>query len=501
MTNPVTLSSLVGRGVPARHARGADVLVSDVFRDSRAVTKGSLFVAVRGESGDGTEYVNDAIARGAVAVMVPHELDVDVPQLVTDDPAFALGRAAELVHGEPTHALVCIGITGTNGKTTTTTLVEQALRTLGASPAVIGTGAFRFGDDEIPSVFTTPFGDDVARFARRVRERGATHLLMEVSSHGLDQRRVHAVHFQIVGFTNLSQDHLDYHPTMAAYAEAKGKLFTEFSPAFAVLNQDDPFAVTLAGVAKGRIVRCAKSLGVEVGVRAYETDARGIRAHVVTAEGEGVLESSLVGTHNLENLLIALGCLLSAGISLGDALRGLGAAPGAPGRLERVAHPGDVVVAVDYAHTPDAIAKVLVALRPATRGRLFIVFGCGGDRDRAKRPKMAEVAIAGADVVIVTSDNPRTEAPDAIIADILRGLDPALRIPVPALGDATRGFAVEPDRRAAIAATLRAARAGDTVLLAGKGHETYQIIGHDRHPFDDRVEARRVIDAIEGEQA
>lgn len=498
MTHGLTLDELLQAGVPARRVRGENVRVRDVFRDSRNVTEGSLFVCVPGDSGDGTSYVQDALAHGAVAVIAPHDLDVPVPVLVTEDPAYALGRAAELVHGEPTKQLFCIGVTGTNGKTTTTALLEQALTTLGFRPAVIGTGAYRFAGTEEPSLFTTPFGDDIARFARRALAGGATHLLMEVSSHGLDQRRAHAVSFDVGAFTNLSQDHLDYHSDMDAYAEAKKKLFTELRPDTAVLQWDDAYARTLAGVVTGKLVRCAKSPGVEVAARSFVTAAEGIRAEIVTEQGEGVLESPLVGVHNLENLLVALSCLLAAGIPLPDALRGLRGAAGAPGRLERVADPRGVVVAVDYAHTPDAIARVLAALRPATTGRLFIVFGCGGDRDREKRPKMAAAARDGADLVIVTSDNPRTESPAQIIGDILPGLEDSPRVDLRAFPAATRGHMVEPDRRSAIAVALTAAQAGDTVLLAGKGHETYQILGHVRHPFDDRVEAARVIASLVG---
>jgi UDP-N-acetylmuramoyl-L-alanyl-D-glutamate--2,6-diaminopimelate ligase len=335
-----------------------------------------------------------------------------------------------------------------------------------------------------------------------VLDAGATHLVMEVSSHGLSLHRVDAVRFRVAAFTNLTQDHLDFHGDLESYGDAKARLFLELGPATSVINVDDPFGAQLAGRVRGSIVRCSMREGgiADVRARTWASTRDGIRAELETLAGDAVLESPLVGAHNVENLLVAVGCGLALGYPLEAIVAGLRRAKGAPGRLERVPDPRDVAVLVDYAHTPDALARALAALRPITPGRLIALFGCGGDRDRQKRPKMGEAAGRGADVCVVTSDNPRTEAPGAIIDEILPGVAAADQpvIAVTELVSAARGHVVLEDRAEAIRAAIASARPGDTVLIAGKGHEDYQIVGREKRAFDDREHARAAIAASAG---
>ncbi len=482
----LALGALVERGI-ARSLRGdGSTLVRDVRHDSRQVVPGDLFVAIPGEKLDGARFVADAIARGAAAVAAEADLDVAVPTLRVDDARRALALAAHAVHGDPTARLTSIGVTGTNGKTTTTWIVDEALRARGARPALVGTVETRGPGFSAPSAFTTPEADDLARFADRMVQAGATHFVMEVSSHALALFRADGIRFEVAAFTNLTQDHLDFHGTMDAYRQAKERLFVALRPRNAVINVDDPAGAAIAArIDRGvtRVLTVGRT-SPDAGLRVTEwTMSRaGLRASIAQ-EGQPpmALTSPMVGAHNLDNLLLAAGILRAIGASAREIEAALSEVRGAPGRLERVDDPRDVAVFVDYAHTPDAVAKALDALRPITPGRLFVVFGCGGDRDRAKRPLMGEAAARRADVCIVTSDNPRTEDPRSIVDMIL-----------PGVGSAKESL-VEVDRRAAIGLALSRARAGDTVLIAGKGHEDYQILGTTKIHFDDREEARAAI--------
>jgi UDP-N-acetylmuramoyl-L-alanyl-D-glutamate--2,6-diaminopimelate ligase len=483
----------------------ATVVVSSVHHDSRVVDAGALFVAVPGGTVDGARFAEGAVGRGAVAVVAERRLDLDVPQLVVDDARRALALVSELVYRRPTRELAVVGITGTNGKTTTAYMVEGALTKLGAAPAMMGTVAWRGPGFSEPAIHTTPEADDAARFARRAVDTGATHLVMEVSSHALAMHRVDGVTFEVAAFTNLTQDHLDYHGDFHAYGEAKARLFVELAPRAAVVNIDDDFGARLATRLRGSrvLLRCSTHAAAtaELRVTRRAIDRHGIRATVSTPEGEVALESPLVGAHNLENLLVALGIGMALGHPPGDVSQALKTAAGAPGRLERVDDPRDVAVFVDYAHTPDALTRALAALRPTTPGRLLVVFGCGGDRDRGKRPLMGAAAARGADLCIVTSDNPRTEDPRAIIDAIVPGVAGGgkAEVGVDALPKAPSGWVAVVDRALAIATAVQAARAGDTLLIAGKGHEDYQIVGTEKRGFDDRVVAREAIAAVGGE--
>jgi UDP-N-acetylmuramoyl-L-alanyl-D-glutamate--2,6-diaminopimelate ligase len=414
-----------------------------------------------------------------------------VPVVFVDDPAIALGYAASAVYGHPSFSLEVVGITGTNGKTTTAHLTRAAVDGALGAPfcGVLGTVGHRYGDWSAPAEHTTPEADDIARAMAAMRRKGATHVAMEVSSHALDLGRVRAVHVRVAALTNLTQDHLDFHGSMKAYGEAKARLFTELGPGAAVLNVDDPFGRELAARVKAPLVRVSArpDAGGEADVapREVRVDARGIRATVRTPAGDAVLDSRLVGAHNLDNLLLALGIAHALELDVARAAEALSREPAAPGRFERCDGPGDdLTVLVDYAHTPDALARALDAVRAACAGRVWCVFGCGGDRDPTKRGPMGEAVARRADVAIVTSDNPRTEEPGAIAGAVASGVRAAGVDPV-----------VELDRRRAIDMAVRSASPGDAVLIAGKGHEDYQILGMVKHPFDDRVEARRALAA------
>ncbi len=493
--------------VPGSRVHGdAEVRVSGVSSDSRSVEVGDLFAAISGGTHDATEFAPGALARGARAALASRPLvEIDAPTLVVDDVRAALGPISQRAYGEPTRALRTIGITGTNGKTTVSYLLESVLADAGLAPALLGTVALRGPAGEQPAQLTTPEADAIARFAHVQREAGARSLVMEVSSHALDQGRVRGMQFEVAAFTNLTQDHLDYHGTMEAYGAAKVRLFTEYAPQHGVIMIDQPFGRALAERVRAaggvRVLTCSadpSGSGADFQVRAYASLRTGIEARIATPQGELALASPLFGAHNLENLLVVLGCAHALGLDLAQAAQSLRSAAGAPGRLERVEHPGDVLVLVDYAHTPDALERALRALRPLTRGRLFAVCGCGGDRDRTKRDPMGEAAARGADLAVLTSDNPRTEDPDAILAEMEPGARRvSARLDVSALATAARGYAVVVDRRQAIQLALSAACPGDSVLLAGKGHETYQIVGKIKHDFDDRLEAARAIAGLE----
>jgi len=469
----------------ARVVGDGRVRLRGVRQDSRKVEPGELFVARQGGKSSGAAHALDAADKGAVAIMWQRGEPLPatrLPLLEVTNVKRALALAAEAVYGFPSRSVDVVGVTGTNGKTTTTFLVEQGLVGAGLVPARLGTLGFEMGGLGLGDTLTTPEADDIARCLLEVKRRGGTHLVMEVSSIAVVQERVSGLRFRAAAFTNLTQDHLDFHRSMDAYAEAKAELFTRLSPAASVIHVGDAFGQQLARRVRSGLLTVARH-GAQVSVRESQLSARGIRATVVTPRGECELQSPLVGEHNLENLLVALGVLLALGNAPRVAAQALSQAPQVPGRLERCdGSDDDVLVVVDYAHTPDALARVLAAVRALGAGRLSCVFGCGGDRDPNKRAPMGEAVGRGADYAYVTSDNPRGEAPQAIIDAILPGLNAA-----------SAAYEVEPDRARAIQNAILAARPGDVVLIAGKGHEDYQIVGDEKRHFDDREEARRAL--------
>ncbi len=450
------------------------VPVSGVTADSRAVRPGWIYVAVRGSAVDGHRFVPEAVRAGAAAVVVEEPSGGAVPEVVVRDGRRAAQLLGRAWFGDPGSRLTLIGITGTNGKTTTTALVRHLLNAGGTTGSIGTLGAFDGRGDPIPSIagnLTTPGPIDLQETLAALVDRGATQAAMEASSHSLAQGRLDGLAFAAGVFTNLTRDHLDYHGTMEAYREAKLLLRTLLRPdGVEVLNADDPAWDLPPGPV--RRVRFGLASGADLRATGISLAATGTRFRMEGRFGTAEVALPLLGAFNVSNALAAGACALELGVSLAGVVERLVAAPQVPGRMERIADRPCVVLR-DYAHTPDALARALETLRPLTAGRLIVVFGCGGDRDRGKRPEMGRIAAEVADVAIVTSDNPRTEDPERILADVAAGM-----------GEGPHRMRV--DRREAIAEALSEARADDTVLLAGKGHETYQVIGTEKLPFDER---------------
>ncbi|MHB8741769.1 MAG: UDP-N-acetylmuramoyl-L-alanyl-D-glutamate--2,6-diaminopimelate ligase [Sulfuricaulis sp.] len=466
-------------GIASREVRGLQV-------DSRRVQPGDLFLAAPGVVTDGRDFIGDAVASGAVAVV--YEAGDGYVLRSLPVPAFSvvnlrqkIGVIADRFYGTPSRRLIVIGITGTNGKTTCTQLLAQALDRSPKRCAVIGTLGYGFPGALSASIHTTPDAVTLHRQMADFLDQDAGYVSMEVSSHALEQGRVNSVAFNVAVFTNLTRDHLDYHGDMTAYGLAKAGLFAMQGLKYAVINYDDAFGRKLiAGV--GAPIKTL-SYGIESGdVRAREvrTLPTGLSLYITTPYGETELCSPLIGRFNAYNLLAVLATLLALGVRLEEAVARLTKAQAPAGRVERFGGATDApLVVVDYAHTPDALEKILQALREHARGKLWCVFGCGGDRDRGKRPIMGEVAERLADVVVVTDDNPRHESGDAIIAEILAGMNTVPQ--------------VIRDRRAAIAAAIRGSSEGDIVLIAGKGHEDYQQVGDERIPYSDREVIQKIL--------
>ena len=502
------LSSLLRAVTPhapvSEAAVSSDPQISAICYRSQAVTPGGLFVAIAGAHADGHAYIGDAVARGAAAVVAERPAAVPVPVVLVPDSRRALAALAACFHGLPSERLVVVGITGTNGKTTTAYLLERILQQAGFSVGVIGTIAYRFGGQVRKAPVTTPESLDLQALLAEMVRSGVTHVVMEVSSHAIAMQRIAGCWLDVGVFTNLSQDHLDFHGDMQSYWEVKKTLFTRHlnsgpkrDRAVAVINADDPRGAALLRELNGQGLSVGSAAVNRVHPRGIVHGPAGLRGEVLTPEGAIPFTSRLVGRHNLENILCAVGAAVALGIP-GDRIRaGIEALDSVPGRLEPVTDPAGRFLYVDYAHTPAALENVLQCLQPLTRGRLICVFGCGGDRDPGKRPQMGEIAARMSDLTIVTSDNPRTEDPKRIIDQVLTGIRRAdLQAYSPeelAGGFGPRGYAVEPDRRRAIRLAVGAARRGDTILIAGKGHETYQLLGARSIDFDDRAEARRAL--------
>ena len=474
--------------------------ITDLLYDSRQVAPGGGFFALPGGTVDGHRFIADAASRGAVAVFCERDLPLPagVAGVLVPDGRRAMAKAAASFFGDPTAAMTVVGVTGTNGKTTVTYLVEAILRAAGRRPAVIGTVNYRFGDAVLPSIHTTPESIDLQRTAAAFRAAGADALVMEVSSHALAQARVAGIRFDSGIFTNLTPEHLDYHGDMEGYFDAQRLLFqgAEGEPpdCRGVLNIDDPYGRRLAAEFPAAITcGCASSALVRAGRMSLSLD--GIAGPVDTPAGPFELHSRLVGQFNLQNLLCAAGAGIALGIPPATIGEGLAAAAQVPGRLERIENDRDATILVDYAHTGDALEKARQGVRELGPRRVVTVFGCGGDRDRTKRPVMGEVATRLSELAIVTSDNPRSEDPMAIIEEIRRGIAPRWprELTRAELATAERGYRVTADRREALRLAVGVLQAGDLLLVAGKGHEDYQIIGARRLHFDDREELRRTL--------
>lgn len=477
---------------PPPTARSVDI--RDVCCDSRAALNNSLFVAVSGRNANGAAFAKEAVNRGAVAVISEDEIKLDEPVALirVPDARLALARTASILTGlsaaQANGEFPAVGITGTNGKSTTAYLVRSILTSAGRVSALLGTIEYDLVSSKLASNLTTPDPVTLARHLMQARTAGAQAFVMEASSHSLDQRRTDGIRFAAAVFTNLTQDHLDYHASFDEYLLAKRRLFDNLdATATAVINADDPAAARMVEKCKARVIRFGIDQPADLHARIVRSDRTGTTFNV-TYIGESLeFTTPMVGHHNVANCLAAAGACLGVGIDLATIRRGIASLKNVPGRLQRV-DTADLGfdVFVDYAHTPDALRNVLTAVRPLTRGRLWCVFGCGGDRDRTKRPLMARAVAELADDFVITSDNPRTEDPLMIIQDIERGLgSDAHRPPVP-------------DRAKAIAQAIDQLTPGDCLVIAGKGHEDYQIVGTTKHHFDDVEVAAAAIASREG---
>ena len=510
----MTLGELLRRVPEARLQGDPSLPVTDVTYDSRRITPGSLFVAIHGVVTDGNRIVDAARKKGAAAIVSEQAPDGSGPWVQVPDARAALALLSAAVLGDPAQSLRLVGVTGTNGKTTTTYLIDAALRAAGHTVGLLGTVHYRIGGRLVEASRTTPESSDLQALFRQMVAEGCTDAVMEVSSHSLALKRVHGCAFQVAVFTNLTRDHLDFHGDMESYFAAKRRLFDTYlrEDGHAVINADDDRAKALIAAARGKVwtygiegaseagftpAKRAGGLGgaplappssmkpkADVSASGIALSLKGTRVRTRTPRGEFDVETPLIGRFNVENFLAGLTAALALDIDPAVALRGLLTMTGVPGRLERVNAGQDFAVIVDYAHTDDALKNLLETVRELKPRRLITVFGCGGDRDRTKRPLMGAVASRLSDVVVVTSDNPRSEPPEAILDEIQRGMPNGAR----------RGerYAIV-DRREAIGRALEMAGPGDAVVIAGKGHETYQVLRDRTVPFDDRQVARELI--------
>ena len=496
----MTLAGVL-KGVPLRGGLArewAALPVAALEYDSRKVGKDTLFFAFPGSRVDGRQFAREAAARGACAVVseLPPAQDIAVPAAVpwieVEHGRRALAIASRNFYARPDERVNFTGITGTNGKTTTAYLADAVLRRNGTPTVMIGTIEYRIGDEIRKAPNTTPESLDVIRLAAELEQRGGRYLTMEVSSHGLALARIYGMQFHTAVLTNLTRDHLDFHHTMEEYAAAKRLLFVPEegpAPRWAILNADDPASTDMLPAGEARVIRYGMSTSADLRAENIRSGFDGLHFDIVYQGQRQAIESRLVGRFNVSNILAAVGVGLSYGMNLADIAEGIRACPAVPGRFERVDSGQPFLVVVDYAHTDDALRNVIQTARElasqATQGRVITLFGCGGDRDRTKRPLMGMAAGELSDFVVLTSDNPRSEDPLDIMNDVMVGLR---RFDTPHIA--------EPDRAKAIAIALGEARVGDVVLLAGKGHETYQILQDRTIDFDDRETARQVLRSL-----
>ena len=482
-----------------------DRSVTGVTCDSRSVRHGDVFFALVGSQVDGHDFIGSAVARGAAAVVVQHEVTVPpyVASVRVRNVRRVMGRWAASFHGHPSRRMTVVGVTGTNGKTTMTYLLESIFSVAGYSPGVVGTVNYRYGGRVVPAPYTTPEATELQGLLAEMAGSGVQSLAMEVSSHSLEMERVRGVDFDGAVFANLSRDHLDFHGDMEHYFSAKASLFTDYLPGsvkerkFAVVHGSGSWGQELLRRLQGRdfqVVTYGEGKSWDIHPLEVEKDLQGLRGKIRMGDKDLSFTSRLIGMINLENIMGAVGVSWALGLAEESIADGIARLDAVPGRLERIGNSRGVTILVDYAHSPDALEKVLCALRPLTPGRLILVFGCGGDRDRGKRPLMGGVAARLGDLVILSSDNPRTEEPMRIIEEIEEGVHQGKmkklpgppRLPEP--GES--GYWLEPDRRSSIRMAFGWACSGDLILIAGKGHEDYQIVRQGRLHFDDREVVR-----------
>ncbi len=484
----------IAENINAELNGNAEKIVTDVTHDSRQAGKGSLFVAVRGLTVDGHRFVEDVMRRGAIGIIS----ELDAPEnfngawLKVADARTALAQAAAIINGNPSHDLKLVGITGTNGKTTTTYLIFALAEANNEKGAMLTTVEYRIGEKSEPAVRTTPEASDTNRFLRQAVEENCQMAVMETSSQAIDLHRCDALRFKVAVFTNLTRDHLDYHLTMENYYAAKKQLFDGRlgeKPSSSVINIDDVWGAKLASELKAdgqKVVTFGQNNAADLTSENIEVSLiKGTSFLLKTPNGEIAITSPLVGKPHVYNMLAATAVSLELGYDLDKIAEGLKTCIGAPGRFERVEHDGDFAVVVDYAHSDDALLNTLQTAKDLTSGKIITVFGCGGDRDKTKRTPMGEVAGRYSDFVIITSDNPRTENPLKILAEIEVGLK-----------ETVCPYVTISDRREAIHQAITKATANDVVLICGKGHETFQIIGGNKFHFDDREIAREALEKL-----
>ena len=468
-----------------------DLQVEGLAYDSRRVRPGDLFVAVRGERADGHHYLEEALEAGAVGAVVEHPVDMGLPQVQLKETRRGMGLLAAAFYGNPGDKLFMVGITGTNGKTTTGYLVRSLFNSSGAGVGLIGTVSYLVGGERRDAPFTTPESVDLQALLAEMISAGESTAVLEVSSHALALGRVEGAAFDVAAFTNLGRDHLDFHNSMEDYLAVKTTLFTRHRKegAPAVINIDDPTGARLAREMEGPVITAGLADGTDVTAGSIEVGPQGLCFELRYGGASTPVESPLLGAFNIQNLLVAAAVGFAAGLPVSETARALSGVGTVEGRMERLPGPEGVEILLDYAHKPEALRAALQASRDVAAGRVIVVFGCGGDRDRGKRPLMGRIAALGADKVIVTSDNPRTEDPDRIIEEIVAGIPEEAE------------YVVEPDRRTAISMSIAEASQGDVILIAGKGHERYQIVGSDRIPFDEReIVARAVVENAGGDR-
>ena len=490
------LAALNGQVAIVERLGDLDGSITSVTDDSRSVSSGSLFVAVKGETVDGHKYVGQAIKAGAAAIVGQDSVErASVPFVQVTDSRKALGLIGSRFYGDPSAQLAMIGVTGTNGKTTTTYLCKALLENIGRRVGLIGTVAYQIGAETIPASHTTPGALELQQLLARMKEAQLDSVVMEVSSHALAMDRTAGCEYDVAVFTNLTQDHLDYHRTMEEYFQAKLRLFTGLGQGKktrqrAIVNMDDPRGVYVRAACRVPVWGYALNVSADLMAENVRLSMNGSTFTTATPAGTFTVESRLVGEHNVYNLLGAIGVALHGGATCDQVREAVARVNNVPGRFERVSAGQDFTVVVDYAHTEDALVRLLTAARTLKTQRIITLFGCGGDRDRGKRPKMGRAAVEFSDVVILTSDNPRTEDPLAILREVEAGVREALqRRP-------SVQYHMVADRREAIETAVRLARPGDILLIAGKGHEDYQIVGTKKMHFDDREVAREAIQQL-----
>jgi UDP-N-acetylmuramoyl-L-alanyl-D-glutamate--2,6-diaminopimelate ligase len=461
--------------------------IRGLSRDSRTISEGELFFAIKGEHFDGNEFIDEVIKKGASAVVYesPPPSELTVPYLQVEDINLAMAWMADRFYGHPSGRLQVTGVTGTNGKTTITYILDHILRLAGKKTGVIGTIRYKIGDNQLKAVMTTPDALDFQRLLSDMVNEGVTHVVSEVSSHSLSLRRIDFTDFHTSVFTNLTRDHLDFHGDMEDYYTAKRRLFLELAGSAAIINTDDPYGKRLLSELRSsrpELSILTYGLGADADLRAEEIDESfdGLRFNLLYSGRSTRIKTGLIGQTNLYNILAAVGAAVKLGIGWQKVIEGVKTFEGVEGRMEPLRPVKDLLVIIDYAHTPDALAKVIQTLRRLTENRIITVFGCGGDRDRGKRPLMGDISERLSDMTIITSDNPRGEDPEDIIKDVVGGI-----------GEGE--YIVEPDRREAIHMAVQMAAKGDVVIVAGKGHEEYQEIRGVRYPFSDKEVIREAL--------